>query len=60
MKLEEHSYLGEQEAPMAEETAGKGNGGGGDIETEFHEACRTLQSDSMAGSGHQTCSHKGF
>lgn len=27
MKLEEHSYLGEQEAPMAEETAGKGNGG---------------------------------
>lgn len=59
MKLEEHSYLGAQEAAMAEETAGKGNGGGG-IETEFHDACQTLQSVSMARNGHQTCNHKGF
>ena len=59
MKLEEHSYLGAQEAAMAGETAGKGNGGGG-IETEFHDACRTLQSVSMARNGHQTCNHKGF
>lgn len=43
MKLEEHSQVGEQEEPVAEETAGKGNTGGGDVRTEFSEECRTLQ-----------------
>lgn len=43
MKLQEHSQVGEQEEPVAEETAGKGNTGGGDVKTEFSEECRTLQ-----------------
>lgn len=61
MKLEEHSYLGEQEAPMAEETAGKGNGGGGDIETEFPKRAGHCKATVWLGvADSQTCSHKGF
>ena len=60
MKLEEHSQLGEQEETVAEEMAGKGNRGGGEVKTEFTEECRTLQSISMTGNGHHMCNHKGF